>query len=67
MYLFTIVNKQAPKYLDNMFIPRNVSRYLRLIRDAITVFMETRSRYKWYDDRALKSMAQNFGTNYPYI
>ena len=37
---FKVVNKQAPKYLDDMFITRNVSRNLRSNKDAIAVFME---------------------------
>ena len=37
---FKVVNKQAPKCLDNMFITRNVSRNLSLNRDDMTVFME---------------------------
>ena len=51
---FKVVNMQAPKYLDNMFITRNVSRNLRSNRDAIAVFMEKRSRCKSYGDRAFE-------------
>ena len=51
---FKVVNKQAPKYLDNMFITRNVSRNLRSNRDDITVFMEKRSRCKSYGHRAFE-------------
>ena len=51
---FKVVNKQAPEYLDNMFITRDVSRNLRSNRGDITVFMEKRSQYKSYDDRAFE-------------
>ena len=51
---FKILNKQAPKYLDNMFITRNVSRNLRSNRDAIEEFVEKRSRCKLYGDRAFE-------------
>ena len=51
---FKIVNKQAPKYFDNMFITRDVSRNLRLNRDDITVYMEKRSRCKSCGDRAFE-------------
>ena len=51
---FKIVNKQAPKYLDNMFIFRNVSRNLRSNWDALAVFMEKRSRCKLDGDRAFE-------------
>ena len=50
---FKVVKKQAPKYLDNMFITKNVSRNLRSNRDAIAVFIEN-SRCKSYGDRAFK-------------
>ena len=51
---FKVVKKQAPKYLDNMFITRNVSRNFRSNRDDIAVFMEKRSRCKLYGDRAFE-------------
>ena len=51
---FKVVNKQAPKYLDNIFIIRNVSRNLRSNRDAITIFMKKRSKCKSYGDRAFE-------------
>ena len=48
---FKVVNKQAHKYLDNMFITRNVSGNLGSKRDAIAVVMKKRSRCKLYGDR----------------
>ena len=48
---FKVVIRQAPKYLDNMFITRNISRNLRWNRDDITAFMKKISRCKSYGDR----------------
>ena len=51
---FKVVNKQAHKYLDNMFITRNISRNLRSNGDAIALFMEKRSRCKSYGYKAFE-------------
>ena len=63
---FKVVNKQAPKYFDNMFVMRNRSRNLRSNRDATAVFMEREVVASHMVTELLKSIAQNFGTNYLY-
>ena len=62
---FKVVNEQAPKYLDNMFITRNVSRNLRLNRGTVTVFMEKRSRCKSYGDKAFEIYGPNLWNKLP--
>ena len=54
---FKVVNKQAAKYLDNMFITRNVSRNLRLNRDDMTVFMKNEVGANHMVTEPLKPMA----------
>ena len=63
---FKVVNEQDPKYIDNMFITRNVSSTLRFNRVDVTVFMEKEVGASCMVTEPLKSMAQNFGTTCIY-